>query len=251
MKIFMIGAGNAARVVLKELAKEATELYAYDHDPAQIETLQQDFPKLKSASLDQIPDVDYVIECASGAAVKQAYKEVLKQPTTFIVLSSGAFADEAFRDDFQAQLASSKAKVVVPSGAIAGLDLITAIASYVEEITITTTKSPKSLGMSEINDPVTVFSGSAGEAIKKYPKNINVAVTLSLAVQDFSKVKVQIVADPKATSNAHHIQVNATTGTYGFQIQNNTSNNPGTSLLAPLSIIGVVRGTKTNFKIGM
>lgn len=251
MILFITGAGNAADVVIENLYKEVDIFYLYDIDKSKTKYLASKFDNVKPASLSEMCKADFVVELASGEAVKQIYKDVLKNNLHFIILSSGAFSDDDFRKDFIEEHKHSKSKVIIPSGAIGGLDLITSIKSLITEIEIITTKSPKSLSLTNINESTVIFRGSSGEAIKKYPKNVNVAVTLSLAVEDFSKIKVKIVADPKAESNSHLINVKSEIGNYSFNIKNNKSKNPGTSLLAPLSVVGLLRKECSNFKIGV
>jgi aspartate dehydrogenase len=251
MKLFILGAGNAANVIIDNMYEEVESFFIFDINQEKQKNIVSKFDKAQEATIDQIKDSDFVIECASGEAVKQIYKEVLHNNKNFIVLSSGAFSDKKFRSDFIKLQKQSTSQVIIPSGAIGGLDLITAIKTTINEIEIVTTKSPKSLGMDGLIAPEVVFQGTSVEAIKKYPKNINVAVTLSLAIESFEKVKVKIVADPKAETNSHEIKVKSEIGDYSFTIKNHKSNNPGTSLLAPLSIVGLLRNQKSNFKVGI
>lgn len=251
MKIMLVGAGNAADVIISETQTWIETFYIYDIDSNKSAKLSSKYVNAQIAELDDLDKVDVVIEAASPQAVKEIYKQVINQGKDFIILSSGAFSDKTIREDFSQMLKTSKSKVAVPSGAIGGLDLIAAVKNSIKQIEITTTKSPKSLNLENLEEPKVIFQGSSVEAIEKFPKNINVAVTLSLAVEDFDKVAVKIVADPKVDSNTHSIHVDSTIGDYKFEIKNNKSNNPGTSLLAPLSVVGLLRNYNSQIKIGI
>ena len=251
MKLFIIGAGTSANIIIENLYKEIETFYLYDIDSLKIEILEQKYINVKKASLSEMNKANFVVECASGEAVKQVYKTILNNNINFIILSTGIFSNNKFRDDFIKRQKLSKSKIMIPSGAIGGLDLIYSIKSKINEIELITTKSPKSLNLKNITKKTIVFEGTSTEAIKKYPKNINVAVTLSLAIDSFKKIRVKIVADPKADSNSHLISVKSEIGSYDFNIKNNKSENHGTSILAPLSIVGLLKKESSNFKIGI
>ncbi|AEX85699.1 aspartate dehydrogenase [Marinitoga piezophila KA3] len=250
MKIFLIGAGNSAKIILEELKEELDKVYVYDVDKSQIEKLKE-FYNISYADIKDIAnlDIDYVIEVASTKAVVEYGKFVIENNKNFIILSTGAFADRDFLNDFQEALKKSNSRVYVVSGAIGGIDLINAINDKIKSITLTTRKPPKSLGL-EIDEEKVIFEGSSTEAIKRFPKNVNVAVTLSLAARDFDKVKVRIIADPKVERNIHNIKINSIAGNYEFTFENFPSENPKTSYLAPLSVAGLLKNINSKIKIG-
>ena len=116
-----------------------------------------------------------------------------------ICLSSGAFADEDFKQQAILTASENNGRICIVNGAIGGLDFLQtcALQRGSAEVIIETTKSPKSL----LGAP---GLGGVQEAIKGFPKNINVGVIASLASQK-PQTKVRIVADPAANSNTHQI----------------------------------------------
>lgn len=251
MNLFFLGAGNSARIILEEIDDVIEKAYVFDKNKEQVKKLKELFNKVEYAEIEDLKklDVDYAIEVASVEALKEYGLKILDMNKNLIVLSTGAFADKIFRYNFVKKLNNSDNKVYVVSGAIGGIDLINAIYDKLDEITLTTRKPPKSLGLNLSNEEI-IFEGTSIEAIERFPKNVNVAVTLSLAARNFEKVRVRIIADPGVERNIHTVEIKSKVGNYKFEFENYPSKNPKTSYLAPLSIVGLLKNLKTNFKIG-
>src|SRR3989338_4720964 len=101
---------------------------------------------------------------------------------------------------------TNNAELHIPTGALGGIDLIKAASQKnIKKVLLQPTKSPKSLGLNNIMQLKTIFEGSVQEAVQKYPQNINIAVTIALAVGDISTVKVKINVDPNIKTNQHEV----------------------------------------------
>lgn len=155
-----------------------------------------------------------VVELAGGAALKEYALPILRSGRTLICLSSGAFADDTFKQEAVRTAAENMGRICIVNGAIGGLDFLqtSALQRGASEVVIETTKSPKSLlgapGLDgkalELTKKTVVFEGGVREAIKGFPKNINVGVITALASENL-QTKVRIIADPEAHSNTHKI----------------------------------------------
>ncbi|ABR31426.1 aspartate dehydrogenase [Thermosipho melanesiensis] len=243
MKPLFLGFGNAAKIILEELEDLISDFYYYDEKKITngSGTMLEEF---------YIPDdSDMVIECASVGAVRKYYREILSSNKDFYILSTGAFADEDFRRDFNNILEKSQSNVFLPSGAIGGVDVIYAIKKYIDKVFLRTYKPPISFGRND-KEKTLIFSGNAIEAIKRFPRNTNVSVTLSFAVGSFEKVFVEIYSDPNVKRNIHKIEINSSVGNYIFSFDNIQSPNPRTSMLAPLSLASLIRKRFEKVKIG-
>ncbi|KLO23161.1 aspartate dehydrogenase [Marinitoga sp. 1155] len=249
MKVFLLGAGNSAKIILDELNFE--KVYVYDKNFKQFEKLKEIHNEIEYLDIKNLEttDVDYIIEVASVEALKNYGLKLLDMNKNLIVLSTGAFADKIFRYNFVKKLNNKNINVYVVSGAIGGIDLIRTISDKINTITLITRKTPKSLGI-DIKKEKIIFEGNSIEAIERFPKNINVAVTLALAIKNFEKVKVKIIADPFIERNVHSIEIKSKVGNYTFKFENYPSKNPKTSYLAPLSIVGLLKNIHSKFKIG-
>src|SRR5699024_1388157 len=108
-----------------------------------------------------------------------------------------------------------------------------------------------SFSMREIEGKEVIFKGTAEEAIKKFPKNINVSIILALAGIGAKETVVEIIADPLINNNMHTIQIEGAFGSSVLTVTNNPMKaNPNTSYLAALSILNTLKSRSNRIKIG-
>ncbi len=208
-------------------------------------------------------DVHLLIEAASQDAVRQYASKVLRAGKDLMIMSVGALVDSKLTNDIRKLADSAGRKVYIPSGAIAGLDgLKSAAIDRIDEAILTTRKPPGGLrdvsyieqsgiNIDALSKPKTVYKGSAVEACKLFPANVNVAAALSLAGIGPQKTKVRIVADPTIQRNIHEIRVKGKFGEFTVRTENMPSpNNPKTSYLAALSAVATLRKITENMLIG-
>jgi len=198
--------------------------------------------------------IQLVIEAASQDAVRQYAIKTLSKGKDLMVMSAGALVDNEFFKEISRIAKERGRKVYVPSGAIVGLDNIKAAALRpIEEVVLITRKPPQSfegaplirkkrIDLSKLDRPILLFEGAAREAVKLFPKNVNVSASLSLAGIGPDRTKVRIIADPQAKNITHEIHVK---GEFG-QIITRTLNkpfpeNPKTSYIAALSAIATLQ----------
>lgn len=248
MKIGLIGFGSIGKVIAKNIGDRIIWVVDIDRSAEQ---------KMRQAGLScpfyaSIPDkcggADLVVEAASTSAVP-----MLADCLPFcdvMVLSVGAFADEKLFEKMLDAAIRHKRKIYLPSGAIGGMDAISAISGKIGKIALETIKPPSALGRND-KKRVVVFEGSARKACKEFPKNINVAATLSLAGAGFDKTAVRIISDPKAKANTHRIIVSSPAGNMRLEFENVPSDeNPKTSALAALSAINRILKIEKPLQIG-
>lgn len=183
--------------------------------------------------------VDLIIECANGEVVEK-YAPAILQKKDLFVISVGALANKSLYEELQSITESSQRKLHLPTGAIGGLDVLQSahILEGLASVRLTTRKPATALLDKEIEEEQVIFDGSAQEAIKEYPKNANIAITISLAGIGMEKTKVKIIADPSVTKNTHQLEAVGDFGTLQLTLENNPSkDNPKTSQLTALSIL--------------
>lgn len=249
---------NARVVALFD--KESTVFNSVDHDTGELH-LFSDFDEFYNSKI--YSNIDIIIECASKGAVKEYGKKIIESKKDLIVLSVGAFSDEDYLREMQNLSNLNNTRILIPTGAIAGLDSIRSVKKYLNTLTIVTTKNPKSLvgapyfksskiRIDEISKETVLFEGNAVDAIELFPANVNVAVSIALAGIGLVKTQVKIVADPTLSVNKHEIVGEGTFGKIHIVVQNIPSpSNPRTSYLASLSAIECLRGLcNENFRIG-
>jgi aspartate dehydrogenase len=213
-------------------------------------------PKVYS-NFDSLIDssIDIIVEAASQEAVRKFGMPIIKANKDLMIMSVGALADTTFLRELLelAPMKEGRSKIYVPTGAIAGIDAIRSVKHLLDSITLTTTKSPKSLAgapffatrklnIDAITEVTEIYNGSAAEAVKLFPSNVNVAAVLSLAGLGADKTKVRVVVDPRTTTNQHEIVATGRFGSIKIAVNNVTApGNPKTSFLAVLSAIECLR----------
>ncbi len=244
LNALLIGGGNIARILLEELCHMLGKVYYFDFRKTGLEA-----EYLESFEVPE--DVDVVVECAGIEAVKQHALGVLKAGRDLYVISSGAFAYTEFLERLLRELENSVSKIFVPSGAIGGLDIIRALGKRVSGVDLIMRKPPVSLGYKEFGSQQrVVFEGRVEEAIEKFPQNVNVAVTLLLAVRDSKRINIRVIADPSIERNIHELVVRSSAGDYRITHENRPSPNPRTSYLAALSLASCIEKRFERFVVG-
>lgn len=248
LKVALIGNGAIAKVVAQHCQASAGCFAVtgalglpQDTDSVGVHPLVPDLKALLAAS----PDL--VVECASQSAVEAFGPAILEAGVNLIVISVGALADETLSNALQSAANVGGAQVLIPSGALAGLDGVAAASQdALEAVSLTSTKPPLAwagapgvadLDLTKVSEPVTIFEGSAREAARLFPKNANVAAALAIAGVGMDATRVRLVADPNAIQNSHKVETRGAFGHLSATVMAEPSpKNPKTSYLAALSI---------------
>jgi aspartate dehydrogenase len=202
--------------------------------------------------LTEVPQVaDIVIECLPATEFDTIADATLAAGKGLMVLSVGQLAR---REDLIPAFRARNQRLIVPTGAILGLDVVRALSrSSITASRIITRKSPKSLvgaphlvanGIDPmaLTAPACVFSGTAREAIKGFPANVNVAVALSLAGIGVDRTHCEIWVDPVETANVHTIEVETGGTSVSMTIRGKPDpKNPRTSQMTALSAVDALR----------
>ena len=208
-------------------------------------------------------NADIIVEAASQDAVKKFAKTIIQSGKDLIIMSVGALTESDLLYELFDIASKKEVHIYVPSGAIAGIDAIRSVKHLLKSVTISTTKSPKALAgapffeKTRINpESITkkrlIYEGSARDAVKKFPSNVNVAAALGLAGVGMDATKVKIIADPAISVNQHEITAKGKFGEIKIVLRNNPSpSNPKTSYLAVLSAVECIRSIcDDNIRIG-
>ena len=229
-------------------------VYDADTDAARAlgQRLSGEVPAVSSiAALVAMDAVDLVVECAGQEAVKAHGGAILEAGKSLLVMSSGALLDPEVFDRMTAASASNDVDLIVPSGAVGGIDALRACRRLLDSVTIVSTKKPESLEGApgyaawedaRISEPTVVYEGAASAAVELFPANINVAATVSLAGVGPQATRVKVIADPDAPGNVHRIEARGAFGKFSFECVNRPyAANPKTSHLAALAAIEALR----------
>lgn len=193
-----------------------------------------------------------VVECAGHGAVRMAVPRLLEAGIDVVVASIGALCDDALRNALQDAAANGGGQLILPSGAIGGLDALSAAAQAgLDSVVYTGRKPPRAwLGtpaaerwsIAELSEATVIFEGNAKEAARTFPQNANVTAAVALAGIGFEKTRVKLIADPEVSTNTHEIHASGAFGSLQVRLANTPlPENPKTSWLAALSIERAIR----------
>jgi aspartate dehydrogenase len=203
---------------------------------------------------------DVIVEASQKSAVPELLRTAVEKGRDIMIMSIGGLMGEEGLLD---QARERGISVMLPSGAIAGIDAVKAARiAGIDSVTLTTRKSPASLkgapylaennvDLDSIKKETVIFDGNALEAIKGFPKNVNVSALLSIAGIGAEKTKVKIVTSSEYTSNIHEISIESKAGRFTFRTENVPfPSNPKTSYLAALSAMATLEEYFDAIKVG-
>ncbi|MCI3206511.1 MULTISPECIES: aspartate dehydrogenase [Pandoraea] len=236
-----------AAIAVRDSTKAAETLHALKHP-------------VPLVSLGELAEhADIVIECAPAHLVGDIAEPVLRAGKTLIVLSCGALLE---RMDLVALAREHGGQIIVPTGALLGLDAVTAAAEgKIRSVRMITRKPVRGLvgapflvdnniRIEDVTEPIRIFSGNAREAAKGFPANLNVVVALALAGVGPDDTHLEIWADPALTRNTHTIEVDSDSASFSMSIQNIPTENPKTGRITAQSVLAALRKVRSPLRVG-
>ena len=208
---------------------------------------------------DLIDRSDLVVETAGGHVVPELAREAFGAGKDLMVISVGALLEHPDIIDLSR---STGCRLFAPSGAIAGLDGIkSACRGRVNRVVMISRKPPEALegapflkerGISLVGleQERELFFGSAREACRGFPANLNVSAAVSLSGIGPDRTQVRILAVPGLERNCHDVEVEGEFGSLSIHIENIPSENPRTGRLTALSIMRSLESVVDTVHIG-
>lgn len=238
---------SLAAVAVRDPAKHQAFLSGLRHQP-------QIMP------IDQLGEAaDIVVECAPSNQLRAIVEPAVKRGKAAVVVSVGGLLDNFDLVD----LARAKGgRILVPTGALIGLDAVNAAAVGTIHSVKMVTRKPigglkgapfivqNNIDIDNLREPLKLFEGTAREAARGFPANVNVAVALSLAGIGPDRTQMQVWADPTVTRNVHRIEVEADSARFSMSIENIPSENPKTGMITALSVIALLRKQRATLCVG-
>ena len=210
--------------------------------------------------LNELAQADIVVEAAPAAVFEAIAVPALTAGRIFVPSSVGALLPRMHLVDLARQ---HGARIVVPTGALLGLDAVRAAAEgEVSSVTIESRKHPRGwagapylvkhgIDVASCNAATVIFEGNAYDAAAGFPANVNVAAALALAGIGPERTTVRLWADPGVDRNIHTIKVEAAAARLTMTVENVPSEgNPRTGKLTPLSVLACLRGLVSTLKVG-
>ena len=201
-----------------------------------------------------------VVEMGGHASLRQHGAAVLASGADLMTVSVGALADDVFRTELEATALRHRARILVPAGAIAGLDGIgSAATGGLDRVAHVIRKPPAGLlppdeatAVLASGRPRELFAGAARDAARQFPENANVVASVSLAGIGLDRTEVRVVADPGIVHNTHEIEAEGAFGTIEVRVRNRPSpDNPKSSAITGLSVVRAIRRLTQRLVIGV
>lgn len=256
MKIALLGLGAIGRSALELLQAEKRVQVGWvvvsNISPQRQALLQQLAPQaqlLTALPADVQPDL--LVECAGHAALEQHVLPALERGISALVVSVGALSEPGMAQRLEAAADAGGAQLQLLPGAMGGIDALAAARlGGLDAVTYTGRKPPQAwLGtpaqqlcdLTSLSEAFCIFEGSAREAARLYPKNANVAATLSLAGMGLDQTRVRLLADPAVTQNVHQLEAHGAFGSLELTLRGKPlAANPKTSALTVYSVVRAV-----------
>lgn len=203
---------------------------------------------------------DIIVECAPAAVFDEVANAAIAKGRTLLPLSVGALLRHPELEDLAR---SSGATIIVPTGAIIGLDTVRAMAvGEIHQVKLETRKPPNGLAgaphlvkngidISRLKEPLLVFEGSARDAALGFPANVNVAAALGLAGIGADKTQVEVWADPTIDRNFQSVSITSDSGEATMTMRNiPSSENPRTGRIVANSVIATLQRLTAPLTVG-
>ncbi|MEI8012358.1 MAG: aspartate dehydrogenase domain-containing protein [Candidatus Omnitrophota bacterium] len=267
LKIGVVGCGAIGSRIAHSMRKEKKDLFSisavYDIDLVRAGTLAESL-KLPACVAGSMADVidrsDIIVEAVNSSAAVHIVKKSLRAGKSVLAMSVGRLLDHA---SLFPLVRRSSGTLLLPSGAVAGLDALKAAAlAGIKTLTLTSCKPPagfagndyikeKGIRLDALKKDTVLFDGGVMDAVRYFPQNINVAASVALAAGPHVALRVRIIASPSAKYNSHEIFAQGAFGSMTTRTENTVCpDNPKTSYLAVLSGIRTLKGFAENIRIG-
>ncbi|MFH1247890.1 MAG: aspartate dehydrogenase domain-containing protein [Candidatus Omnitrophota bacterium] len=269
LKIGIVGCGaigsSLAKTIASDFKKQALLSGFLDADSNKMRGLSYSIGKSNKLAVSNLKALikrsDLIVEATRRKDSFKIAWECLKQGRDVMLMSVGGVLDNF--QELNRLAKRRRARIYIPSGAISGIDALkAAVLGQIKSVTLTTYKNPLSfkgvaylesrkIELEKIRGEKVLFSGSAKEAVKYFPQNINVAAVLSLAGIGCEKTKIKIIASSLVRRNIHEVRIIAKAGSIYTRTENILHpDNPKTSYLAVLSAAACLKQILSNTKIG-
>ena len=252
-RIALVGCGAIGTAVLELLRDDPALKVTTVVVPADgADAARQAAPGAQVLAAVPAEGIDLVVETAGHAAIEQHVLPALERGTPCVVASVGALSATGFAERLEAAAVAGRTQVQLIPGAIGAIDALAAARiGGLASVRYTGRKPPKAWkgtpaeqgrDLDALAQATVIFEGSAREAALLYPKNANVAATVSLAGLGLDRTQVRLIADPATAENVHTVEAEGAFGSFELTMRNKPlAANPKTSALTVYSAVRALR----------
>ncbi|WP_077002489.1 aspartate dehydrogenase [Variovorax sp. KK3] len=257
LRVALIGCGAIGSSVIELLKGDASLAVVAVVVPAEgVAAAQAQLQKLAPGvqAVANVPasGVDLVVETAGHAAIEEHVLAALRRGTPCVVASVGALSAQGLAESLEVAAITGKTQVQLIAGAIGAIDALAAARiGGLDNVRYTGRKPPRAWkgtpaeqgrDLDALRGECVIFEGSAREAATLYPKNANVAATVSIAGLGLDRTQVRLIADPSIDENVHTVEAEGAFGSFELSMRNKPlAANPKTSALTVYSAVRALR----------
>ena len=265
MRVALIGCGAIGTSMLELLKGDATlEVVSIVVPDVGVNAARAALESLASkaevVTIVPATGIDLVVEAAGHAAIEAHVLPALKRGVPCIVASVGALSAIGLAEQLERAASEGHTQVQLIAGAIGAIDALAAARiGGLDEVRYTGRKPPhawtgtpaeQGRDLATLALETIIFEGSAREAASLYPKNANVAATVSLAGLGLDLTRVRLIADPAVTENVHVVEAEGAFGSFELTMRNKAlAANPKTSALTVYSAVRAMRNRVAHMAI--
>jgi aspartate dehydrogenase len=263
-RVGLVGCGTIgtqlARAIERQYRATARITALHDTDRTRAQALQRRLrthpPVVALPAL--LRRCDLILEAASVEAAGPLAAAALRRHRDVLIMSVGGLLRHTA---WRRLVRRSPGRLFIPSGALAGLDGVKAMAvGRIRRIALTTSKPPAAFAaapgarrrsLRRLTRPVVLFAGSPRRVIEAFPQNTNVAAALALAAgRAGARARIRVVADPAIRRNRHEVRVTGDGGELACAVESRPSRNPKTSELAVRSAVATLARVLGTVQLG-
>lgn len=240
-RVGIIGAGTIGMAILQDILSSglAEVDYVLDSRPDWASGANGGSYQVLSKVEDALArKVDLVIETATPAVLSQIAPTVLKS-SRLCAFSCTALSDRALEDAIATECRQSGFRFYIPHGAVLALDGLMDGRDVIEKVTVTTSKSGKSLGADENAEGV-LFEGATRDVCRLFPRNVNVHAAIALAGIGFDRTVSRVIAVPGQETMEHRLEVVGSGFEWDIRVSSRSLGGV-TGAYTPRSAVGSIR----------
>lgn len=222
-RIGIVGCGFIGASLYRAIAKHEIDglqvAFVFNRSPGKLEDVPADLVlRDLSRAAERRPDL--IVECAHPD-ISIEYGVDFLSHCDYMPLSVTALADDALRETLTAAACASGHHMLLPRGALVGMDGLFSWRHMWRDVTITFRKHPNNLDLSRtgrvaegIVEELVLYDGPVRGIARDYPRNVNTMVTCALATIGLDRCRARLVADPRLDHAVAEVEAFGTDGSY-------------------------------------
>ena len=145
---------------------------------------------------------DLIVECAHPG-ITRAHGAAFLARADYMPLSVTALAEDGLRESLLAAARAGGRRLLIPQGALIGVDSLFSWRDMWAEVCITFRKHPRNIDFADcgidpagITGETVLHDGPARAIAARFPRNVNTMVTCALATVGLDACRARLIADP-------------------------------------------------------